>query len=107
MTAQLLAALIVVESGGNDMARGARGELGALQIRRSVVRDVNRIHGTAFRHREMTNRETAVRVCVLYVEHYAPGADPEIQARVWNGGPRGAGRISTVNYWQRVRREMK
>lgn len=107
MTPALLAAIVAVESGGNDLARGSRGELGALQIRPALVRDVNRIHGTHYQHREMTNRAVAVRVCVLYVEHYAPGASPETQARVWNGGPRGAQRNSTVGYWVRVRKEMR
>ena len=39
MNAELLAALIVVESNGNDLARGRHGELGALQVRPCVVRD--------------------------------------------------------------------
>lgn len=107
MSAALLAALIAVESGGNDLARGSRGELGALQIRPALVRDVNRIHGTHYRHAEMTNRAVAVRVCVLYVEHYAPGCNAETQARVWNGGPRGAQRGRTLVYWQRVKGQMK
>lgn len=107
MTPALLAAIVAVESGGNDLARGSRGELGALQIRPALVRDVNRIHGTNYQHREMTNRAVAVRVCVLYVEHYAPNASPETQARVWNGGPRGAQRGKTLGYWNRVKGQMK
>jgi hypothetical protein len=39
----LLSALIQIESGGNDQARGRHGELGALQIKPILVRDVNRI----------------------------------------------------------------
>lgn len=107
MSAALLAALIAVESGGNDLARGSRGELGALQIRPVLVRDVNRIYGTHYQHKQMTNRSVAVHVCTLYVEHYAPGRSAETQARVWCGGPSGAERAKTLKYWNRVKGKMK
>ena len=108
MSAALLAALIAVESGGNDRAVGDNGRaIGPLQIHAAVVEDVNRIHGTRYTHAQMTNRAVAVRVCVLYVEHYAPGCNAETQARVWNGGPHGAQRGRTLGYWNRVRKAMR
>lgn len=107
MKAQLLAALLAVESGGNDLAVGDNGRaLGALQIHRGVVVDVNRRHGTRYTHRDMHDRAKAVRVCNLYLQTYAPGASLEVQARVWNGGPRGASKPATLGYWAKVRREM-
>ena len=107
MNAALIAALIVVESGGNDLAIGDHGRaLGALQIHAAVVQDVNRHHGTRYTHREMHDRAKAVRVASLYLQTYAPGASPEVQARVWNGGPRGASKPATLGYWARVKREM-
>ena len=107
MNAHLLAALIAVESGGNDRAVGDNGRaIGCLQIHAAVVADVNRRHGTWYTHRGMTNRADAVRVCGLYLRTYAPGKTLEVQARTWNGGPRGASKPATVGYWQRVRREM-
>lgn len=107
MNATLLAALIAVESGGNDRAVGDHGRaIGALQIHAAVVADVNRHYGTTYRHADMHDRAKAARVCGLYLRTYAPGATPEVQARVWNGGPRGAAKASTVGYWARVRREM-
>ena len=107
MNAALLAALIVVESGGNDLAIGDHGRaIGALQIHAAVVADVNRIHKTRFRHADMHDRAKAVRVASLYIATYAPGASPEVQARVWNGGPRGASKAATLGYWARVKREM-
>ena len=107
MNAALLAALLAVESGGNDLAVGDGGRArGALQIHAGVVQDVNRHHGTRYTHRDMHDRAKAVRVASLYLATYAPGASPEVQARVWNGGPRGATKAATVGYWARVRREM-
>ena len=112
MNAELLAALIAVESGGNDMARGRRGELGALQVRPCVVRDVNRIAGTHYRWAEMTNRWAALGVFRIYTGHYCtetrlgrPVTNQDL-ARVWHGGPSGWKRSKTVAYWRRVRARM-
>lgn len=107
MSPALLAALIAVESGGRDHAIGDGGRaVGPLQIHAGVVEDVNRRYGTHYRHSAMTNRSDAVQVCRLYLRIYAPGASDEVAARVWNGGPQGARRASTLGYWSRVRRQL-
>lgn len=112
MTSQLIAALIAVESGGNDLARGRHGELGALQVRPCVVRDVNRVVGGNYRWSEMTNRWAAVGVFRIYTEHYCtavklgrPVTSQDL-ARVWNGGPNGWKRRQTMVYWKRVQARM-
>ena len=113
MTAELLAALIAIESNGNDQARGRHGELGALQVRACVVKDVNRIAGTHYRWAEMTNRSAAQVVLRIYVGHYCTEArlgrrvtDQDV-ARVWHGGPDGWRRRATLAYWKRVRARME
>lgn len=107
MSAALVAALLAVESGGNDKAIGDHGRaLGALQIHAAVVVDVNRHHGTRYTHRDMHDRAKAVRVASLYLATYAPGGSAEVQARVWNGGPKGATKTATLGYWARVRSQM-
>jgi hypothetical protein len=107
MNAAFLAALLAVESGGNDLAIGDHGRaIGALQIHAAVVVDVNRHHGTRYRHADMHDRTKAVRVASLYLATYAPGASPEVQARVWNGGPRGATKAATLGYWAKVKAKM-
>ena len=108
MSAALIAAMIAVESGGNDRAVGDHGRaIGPLQIHVSVVEDVNRIHGTHYQHKQMTNRAAAMQVCVLYIEHYARGQSPEVQARIWNGGPKGALKKATIGYWAKVKKAMR
>ena len=108
MNAALLSALLAVESGGNDLAVGDHGRaLGALQIHAAVVEDVNRVHKTRYRHADMHDRAKAVRVASLYLQTYAPGASPEVQARVWNGGPRGASKAATAGYWVKVKAKME
>ncbi|MEY4327273.1 MAG: Cellulophaga phage phi38:1, partial [Verrucomicrobiota bacterium] len=96
----LITALIIVESSGNDQAIGDNGRaLGPLQIHRGVVLDVNRITGSHYRHQDMTNRVAARAVCEAYLRHYGKGKTLEQQARIWNGGPTGDRKQATVAYW--------
>ena len=104
----LISALIIVESSGNDLAIGDGGRaIGPLQIHRGVVLDVNRITGSNYRHSEMTNRAQARAVCEAYLRHYGKGATTEQLARRWNGGPRGDTRPSTEAYWAKVKKHLK
>lgn len=105
----LIAALIAVESGGNDLAVGDRGQaVGALQIHPAVIRDVNRIAGTHYSHAGMTNRADAVHVCRIYLGHWAtparigrPVTDTD-RARIWNGGPDGYRSAATKTYGKKI-----
>ncbi len=114
MNATLLAAMLAVESGGNDHAIGDHGRArGALQIHAAVVRDVNRLHGTRYTHAGMVRRRDAVKVATLYLGTYAtqerlgrPVTD-EDRARIWNGGPDGWKKKATVGYWGRVKEAMR
>jgi hypothetical protein len=104
----LITALIIVESSGNDQAIGDNGRaLGPLQIHRGVVLDVNRITGNNYRHSEMTNRAQARAVCEAYLKHWGKGKTTEEQARIWNGGPTGDRKASTVAYWAKVKKAIK
>jgi hypothetical protein len=104
----LIAAMIMVESSGNNLARGDGGRsLGPLQITRDAVRDVNRVYGTQYRWKQMTNRVTAVDVCIKYVRIYRKNPTPEEFVRIHNGGPSGPSKQSTIAHWNKVKKEMK
>jgi hypothetical protein len=104
----LITALIVVESSGNDLAIGDGGRaIGPLQIHKAVVIDVNRITGSHYRHQDMTNRAQARAVCQAYLEHYGRGKTTEQQARIWNGGPTGDRKTATLAYWRKVEKAIK
>lgn len=112
--AHLLAALIAVESGGNNHAIGDSGRShGALQIQRGVILDVNRVHRTHFKLSDAKDKERAKRIAGLYLGIYCTkqrlGRDPtdEDAARIWNGGPNGHRKSATKAYWLRVRRHLK
>jgi hypothetical protein len=104
----LISALIIVESSGNDLAIGDNGRaIGPLQIHRGVVLDVNRITGSNYRWQQMTNRVQARAVCEAYLKHYGRGKTTEEQARIWNGGPTGDSKSATVAYWAKVKKAIK
>jgi hypothetical protein len=105
----LITALIIVESSGNDLAIGDQGRaIGPLQIHRAVVTDVNRITGSNYRHQDMTNRAQARAVCEVYLKHYGRGKTTEEQARIWNAGPQGhKKKTATEAYWAKVQKHLK
>ena len=114
MSPTLLAALLAVESGGNDRAVGDNGRaIGALQIHASVVADVNRHHGTRYTHAGMVRRADAVAVATLYLGTYATrerlgrAVTDEDRARIWNGGPNGWRKAATLGYAERLRKVMR
>ena len=104
----LISALIIVESSGNDMAIGDNGKaIGPLQIHKAVVLDVNRITGSHYQWQQMTNRAQARAVCEAYLKHYGRGASTEQLARRWNGGPSGDRKKATEAYWAKVKKHLK
>jgi len=115
---RLIAALIQVESRGNDRAIGDKKKkekaYGCLQIRKPCVDDVNKHFGTKIKAEDcLGNRALSIWVCQNYLKLYATrerlGREPREQdrARIWNGGPNGY-KISATNvYWSRVQKQLK
>lgn len=111
----LIAALIMVESSGNDSAIGDDGRsVGPLGITEICRADVNRFtKGHPYYTREdCFNRDKAVEMFHVYISHYCTrkrlGRDPQWQdvARIWNGGPDGWKESATLAYWEKVRKEL-
>ena len=110
-TTHLLSALMFVESGNNDSAH-AIGEdaVGVLQIRKTMVDDVNRIlkrqgkdHRFTYDDRWLRNK--SIQMFDIYCKHYGLTTAEEI-ARCWNGGPRGMQNDVTANYWKKVQNHL-
>lgn len=111
----LILLLIMVESGGNDLAVGDKNlkdkAYGALQIRQPVCDDVNRHFGTLYQAEQMLgNRKLSEKVCEKYLSIWATKArlgreaTDEDRARIWNGGPNGWQKKSTLGYWAKVQK---
>ena len=107
----LIDALCKVESNNNATAVGDKGKAkGILQIHKICVDDVNRIYGTKYVHDDAFNVEKARKICELYLLHYGKayikrtGKNPtELDlARIWNAGPKGYEKASTLAYADKV-----
>ena len=119
----LIPLLIAVESGGNDAALGdyckKTGEykaVGCLQIHKIVVDDVNRIQKKeVFTYNDRYDRRKSSRIAEIYLSHYGARykriagqeANAEVLSRIWNGGPNGYKKESTVKYWKKVEKLLK
>ena len=110
-TTHLLSALMFVESGNNDSAH-AVGEdaVGCLQIRKTMVDDVNRIlkrqgKELRFTYDDRWLRDKSIKMFDVYCKHYGLTTAEEI-ARCWNGGPRGMQNEMTAGYWEKVKNQL-
>lgn len=112
----LIPFLSEVESNNNPDAIGDHGKaVGVLQIHPVCVEDVNRITGKHYTLEDRRDRSKSVEMCSAYLMHYGTAyelrtgqkATPEVLARIWNGGPRGYSKASTLAYWVKVRRAME
>ena len=111
----ILAAIATVESNTNDRAVGDGGKaFGRYQIWAIYVKDVNRIAGTCFSHKDAHNPEKAACMTKIYLTHYAKvyerktgkKASAEVLCRIHNGGPDGWRKPATAGYWKKCRRAM-
>jgi hypothetical protein len=96
-----LQAIIFVESsnGENRYNPGETEAVGLLQIHPIMVRDVNRIVGyEKYQLSDRLSDKASIEMFQIFQRHYNPSGNFEIMARIWNGGPRGTQKASTVNY---------
>jgi hypothetical protein len=107
----ILDALIYVESSYNDSAyRASEDAVGCLQIRKTMVNDVNRILNrqkspVRFTYNDRWSRNKSIQMFNIYCKHYNL-ITPEEIARCWNGGPRGINNPATVGYWEKVKNKI-
>jgi len=112
----LVAALIHVESRGNDSAIGDRHlvgneAVGALQIRPIMVREVNRIlriqkSDKRFKLKDRYNRQKTIEMFLIWKNFHHSDSDFETISRCWNGGSRGHLNPKTEKYWKKVEEEL-
>jgi peptidoglycan hydrolase-like protein with peptidoglycan-binding domain len=107
----LISAIIEVESGGKLNAVGdlhlEDKAYGPMQIRQPAVDDVNKANGTDYKAQDMLgNKELSIWVFNEYMKLYAQNESPEVQARVWNGGPNGPNVRATEVYWEKVKKAL-
>jgi len=101
-------AICIIESNGRFDAVGDKGAaVGIAQIHKILVDDVNRIQRKEhFVYSDRLSPEVSYKMFRIYVRHYAPNGGPEQWSRIWNGGPCGVKKSSTLRYWEKVHAEM-
>ena len=113
---KLIKALEQVESNGKVLAVGDKGKAyGCLQIWDVVIQDVNRISKSNYKHKDAFNRDKAFKIVEIYLEHWGKIYEKrtgrkvtnEVYARVFNGGPIGYKKKSTIKYWKKVKGELR
>ena len=112
----LLNALIFVESRGNDSAIGDRHlvgneAVGALQIRPIMVREVNRICKIIGSHQRFAlkdrfDRQKSIHMFMIWREFHHKDDSAEVIARNWNGGPKGYKKDRTIQYWNKIEKQL-
>ncbi len=111
----LVYSLIHVESRGNDSCVGDRHlivpSIGCLQIRPIMVREVNRIlkHQDStlkFKYKDRWSRKKSIAMFYIWKDFHHPESSNEKIARNWNGGPKGYKRKRTMQYWEKVQKEL-
>lgn len=109
--AVLVSMLFAVESSNNLAPRdGDNGRaVGPLQIQPAVVADVNRIAGTHYTLEDRRDFGKSQEIAKIYLSYWAEryawttGREPtlEVYCRIWNGGPYGWNKKSTLAYWRK------
>lgn len=100
-----LDAIEQVESGGRtDLVGDAGKAIGPLQIWRSYWQDACDFEPRLKKHGYESCKDPiyARRVALAYLTRYR-AAGAEQMARIHNGGPKGASKKSTLEYWKKVR----
>jgi len=112
---ELVNALIMVESQGNDSAIGdthlGEPSVGVLQIRPIMVREVNRIlklkkSEIRFKRKDRFSKEKSIEMFLIWKEFHHNDSNFETIARNWNGGPNGYKNSRTLHYWKKVENEL-
>jgi hypothetical protein len=114
---QLIDAIISVESSNGKRVYGdlhlGEPSVGVLQIRPIMVDDVNRIlrlqgSDKKFTYNDRYSKEKSIEMFLIYTNYYAFDNldNPEHIARIWNGGPDGHKQYATLNYWNKVNKQI-
>lgn len=111
----LWAAICTVESSNNPQAKGDWNQktkqyeaIGIAQIRPIFVDDCNRIIG--FKKWTYVDRwrvDKSRQMFDCYLGRYGKDKSLEGKSRIFNGGPKGDKKKATLNYWSKVKKELK
>lgn len=94
-----------------EMIGDGGDSFGILQIQEAVIIDINLKYGTNYIHQDAFDEVCAEEIFELYIQMYAeklekrekrPVTEQDI-VRIWNGGPYGYKRSSTLDYLEKYK----
>ena len=118
---KLLNAIMMVESNGKADAKGDYSKktkeyraIGAYQLWKIYVDDVNRISGKKFSYEDRWDIEKSKEMVKIYLVYYGERyerltgkvATDEVLSRIHNGGPNGYKKEATKSYWNKIQKEL-
>lgn len=101
----LLQSLMLLESNNGKFLHDTLNHdaIGVIQIRPCMVDEVNNIIGyNKFNHSDRWDTIKSIEMFRIYQDRYNPNYDFHKGCRIWNGGPTGHKRSSTLNYLQKA-----
>ena len=108
--AELINAIHKVESGGRTGKNifGDKGKaIGPLQIHYAAWKDATDFDKSiGGKYSDCHDLDYSYRIFNAYLNKYASGKSAEDRARIWNGGPKGAEKTATKNYWKKVKENL-
>lgn len=95
-----------------DVIGDGGASYGILQIKQIAIDDVNHTYGTNFVHEDAFEIEKAERIFKLYIKRWVKHlervegrkATNEDVVRIWNGGPNGYKKKSTLIYYNKYKK---
>lgn len=112
----LFTILCTVESTNNPKAIGDDGKAyGIVQIHKVCVQDVNQRFKTEYKLQDALDieksRDVFKKYLIIWGKEYEEKTGCKINletlARIWNGGPKGYEKESTIKYWEKVKSYIK
>lgn len=112
----LLESIIVIESGENDSHINIReGAIGCLQIRECVLHDVREKCNLHVEPDMRYDRVASMKIAIAYLLYWGnkyekknkESMTAQVLCRIWNGGPTGYRKSSTLSYWEKVRQQLE
>ena len=95
-----------------DYVNGIPMSYGILQIQQGAIDDVNKEFGTSYTHEDAFSEACSEEIFDLYIQKWANHlekrqnrtATAEDIVRIWNGGPNGYLRHSTIKYFEKYKK---
>ena len=101
---QIVKAIALQESSGDStMLNKVEDAVGYLQIRKIMVREVNRLTGSRYTYEDRWSKTKSIDLFIKYNEVVNPEWDLEKACRLWNGGLSGMRKESTEWYYREVK----